>query len=95
MTDELLNERYALAIERIRQIPAEKSVPQPYRDFFAQMAQYLCKMDQIRSRIAEGYLKTGGGEALAVLNRDPYEGVIGERYETSYGNLSFAVRAHG
>lgn len=33
MTDELLNERYALAIERIRQIPAEKSVPQPYRDF--------------------------------------------------------------
>ena len=24
MTDELLNERYALAIERIRQIPAEK-----------------------------------------------------------------------
>ena len=43
MTDELLNERYALAIERIRQIPTEKSVPQPYRDFFAQMAQYLCK----------------------------------------------------
>lgn len=25
MTDELLNERYALAIERIRQIPAEKA----------------------------------------------------------------------
>ena len=40
MTDELLNERYALAIERIRQIPAEKSVPQPYRDFFAQMAKW-------------------------------------------------------
>ncbi len=56
MTDELLNERYALAIERIRQIPAE-SVPQPYRDFFGQMAQYLCKINEIRSRIAEGYLK--------------------------------------
>ena len=39
MTDELLNERYALAIERIRQIPAEKSVPQPYRDFFAQIGE--------------------------------------------------------
>ena len=77
MTDELLNERYALAIERIRQIPAEKSVPQPYRDFFAQMAQYLCKMDQIRSRIAEGYLKTASEEELAVFNREPYEDVIG------------------
>ena len=66
MTDELLNERYALAIERIRQIPAEKrsaAVPR----FFAQMAQYLCKMDQIRSRIAEGYLKTASEEELAVL----------------------------
>ena len=83
MTDELLNERYALAIERIRQIPAEKSVPQPYRDFFAQMAQYLCKMDQIRSRIAEGYLKTASEEELAVFNREPYEDVIGEWYETS------------
>ena len=93
MTDELLNERYALAIERIRQIPAEKSVPQPYRDFFAQMAQYLCKMDQIRSRIAEGYLKTASEEELAVFNREPYEDVIGERYETSYGNPAFAVRA--
>ena len=95
MTDELLNERYALAIERIRQIPAEKSVPQPYRDFFAQMAQYLCKMDQIRSRIAEGYLKTASEEELAVFNREPYEDVIGERYETSYGNPAFAVRALG
>ena len=95
MTDELLNERYALAIERIRQIPAEKSVPQPYRDFFAQMAQYLCKMDQIRSRIAEGYLKTASEEELAVFNREPYEDVIGEWYETSYGNPAFAVRALG
>ena len=40
MTDELLNERYALAIERIRQIPAEKNA---FRSrtaiFLAQMAQ--------------------------------------------------------
>ena len=63
--------------------------------FFAQMAQYLCKMDQIRSRIAEGYLKTASEEELAVFNREPYEDVIGERYETSYGNPAFAVRALG
>ena len=30
MTDELLNERYALEIERIRQIQAEKSVQHQY-----------------------------------------------------------------
>ena len=64
-------------------------------NFFAQMAQYLCKMDQIRSRIAEGYLKTASEEELAVFNREPYEDVIGERYETSYGNPAFAVRALG
>ena len=91
MTDELLNERYALAIERIRQIPAEKKRSAAVPRFFAQMAQYLCKMDQIRSRIAEGYLKTASEEELAVFNREPYEDVIGEWYETSYGT-GVAVR---
>ena len=65
MTDELLNERYALAIERIRQIPAEKSVPQPYRDFFAQMAQYLCKNgpdpEQNRRRISKNSIRGRAG----------------------------------
>lgn len=91
----LLKERYSLAIERIRQIPAEKSVPAPYRDFFAQMAQYLCKMDQIREKIKEGYLKTASETELAMLNREPYEDVLGEKYETSYGNPVFAVRTLG
>ena len=94
-TQDLLRERYELAIERIHQIPAERSVPLPYRDFFTQMAQYLCKMDQIRTRIAEDCLKTASEEELSVFNREPYEDVIGERYETSYGNPAFAVRALG
>ena len=38
-TQDLLRERYELAIERIHQIPAERSVPLPYRDFFTQMAE--------------------------------------------------------
>ena len=76
---------------RFRRKKRSAAVPR----FFAQMAQYLCKMDQIRSRIAEGYLKTASEEELAVFNREPYEDVIGERYETSYGNPAFAVRALG
>lgn len=65
MTDELLNERYALAIERIRQIPAEKSVPQPYRDFFAQMAQVPLQNgpdpEQNRRRISKNSIRGRAG----------------------------------
>ncbi len=92
MTDELLNERYALAIERIRQIPAEKrsaAVPR----FFCTDGTVPLQNGPDPSRIAEGYLKTASEEELAVFNREPYEDVIGERYETSYGNPAFAVRA--
>ena len=94
MTDELLNERYALAIERIRQIPAEKAF-RSRTVIFCTDGTVPLQMDQIRSRIAEGYLKTASEEELAVFNREPYEDVIGERYETSYGNPAFAVRALG
>lgn len=74
MTDELLNERYALAIERIRQIPAEK-VPQPYRDFCITDGTVPLQNGPDPSRIAEGYLKQHPRRA-GCFNREPYEDVI-------------------
>ena len=41
--DEWMTERYTLAKERIREIPGEKAVPQPFSDFFCKMAGFLEK----------------------------------------------------
>ncbi|MCI5650190.1 MAG: aminopeptidase [Fusicatenibacter sp.] len=91
----LQKERYDLAMERIRQIPSEKSVPEPYRDFFGKMAAYILKTDEIGKRIREGFLETASMEELAILNREPYEDLFPENYEKSYGNPTYACAMLG
>ncbi|MDY2938613.1 MAG: aminopeptidase [Fusicatenibacter sp.] len=93
--EELQKERYVLAMERIRQIPLERSVPEPYRDFFGKMASYILKTDEIGKRIREGFLKMASMEELRVINREPYEDLFPENYEKSYGNPAYAVEILG
>lgn len=93
--EELQEERYVLAMERIRQIPSERSVPEPYRDFFGKMASYILKTDEIGKRIREGFLKKASMEELRVINREPYEDLFPENYEKSYGNPAYAVEILG
>ena len=42
--DELAKERYDLAVERIREIREEKTVAEPYLDFFTKTAGFLEEM---------------------------------------------------
>ena len=45
--DELIMERFALAKERIMEIPEENAVPEPYCDFFRKEAQFLQKTFEV------------------------------------------------
>ena len=54
---ELLEERRKLSLERIRQIPEEKSVPVTYREYFAEMAKYIVKLQELEKRLKEGILE--------------------------------------
>ena len=44
--EELIAERYALALARIREIPDESICGEAYRDYFTQMAAFVLLMDQ-------------------------------------------------
>ena len=46
--DELAKERYDLAVERIREIREEKTVAEPYLDFFTKTAGFLEEMIRLR-----------------------------------------------
>ena len=46
--DELAKERYDLAVERIREIREEKTVAEPYLDFFTKTAGFLEEMICLR-----------------------------------------------
>ena len=49
--DELAKERYDLAVERIREIREEKTVAEPYLDFFTKTAGFLEEMIRLRDRV--------------------------------------------
>ncbi len=87
------DERLELFLERIREIPAEETVPEPYRDFFVREAKYILAV------LAEAE-KAGKGcdEPLSVLeerNLLVYGDVLPENYGVSYGNPAFACERLG
>lgn len=92
---ELLEERRKLSLERIRQIPEEKSVPVTYREYFAEMAKYIVKLQELEKRLKEGILEHGSMEELQALNVGPYRDILPEMYEHSYGNPAYAAKMLG
>ena len=88
-------ERYALAIDRIRRIPEENTTPEPYRDFFLRTAHFILLIDEIREdgplMLSEGRT----GEEWAALNRKLYEDILPDNYACSYGNPDYAVQKLG
>ena len=92
---ELLEERRKLSLERIRQIPEEKSVPVTYREYFAEMAKYIVKLQELEKRLKEGILEHGSMEELQALNVGPYRDILPEMYEHSYGDPASAGKMTG
>lgn len=55
--DELAKERYDLAVERILEIREEKTVAEPYLEFFTKTAGFLEEMIRLRDRVEAGEMK--------------------------------------
>ncbi len=89
-----MKERYELAIERIKMIPSEDSVKEPYRDYFKNVAEFLMQIDQVLSLISQDKLDKMSLEGLQQLNEQLYID-ISTNYEESYCNPSYAVAKLG
>lgn len=92
---ELLEERRKLALERIRQIPEENSVPVKFREYFSGLARYLVKMQELSRRLREGVLNDLSMQELEILNAAPFREILPENYGQSYGNPAYAVEMLG
>ena len=93
--ESLLNERYELALERIRRIPGEHFGAPAFERYFAFVAEFLLMMDDTAKFLAEGGLKKASLEELQKRNRAMYEDVLPENYDVSYGNPEYAVQELG
>ena len=74
--DELAKERYDLAVERIREIREEKTVAEPYLEFFTKTAGFLEEMICLRDRVEAGEMKK---LSLEELRRENYIRIMRQR----------------
>lgn len=88
-------ERYELSIERIRSIVNEKTVGEVYQDYFKKVAEFLLTIYQTGKRIQSVPTAECALETLQEENHRLYQDIIGENYETSYANPSYAVAQFG
>lgn len=93
--NEQVLERYKLSKGRIKLILDEKTVDEPYRDYFEKTASFLLLIDEVVNLVNEDKLKDLPIEELEELNNRLYEDIIGPNYEKSYANPSFAVKEFG
>ena len=93
--DELAKERYDLAVERIREIREEKTVAEPYLEFFTKTAGFLEEMIRLRDRVEAGEMKKLSLEELRRENTQCYQDILPENYPTSYASPDYAAKITG
>ena len=96
MFDDNLDERFALAMERIEEIKDDAGIgDENLCRFFSDVATFIIQMKNVQADAASGTMKNWSFEKLAERNQELYADVAGEAYETSFANPAYAVRMLG
>lgn len=91
----MIDERYELAVGRIRKMKNEDTVGTPFREFFHKMAEFVLMMDEVRALILDGTYRNLELKELQLWNHRLYHDILPEAYGTSYGNPAFAAAQLG
>lgn len=88
---DILEERYGLALQRIREIPGEQFGRDSLQDYFSFCAGFVLMIDDTRSFLAGGGLDSAPIEELERRNQALYSDILPSHYEESYGNPAVAA----
>ncbi len=91
----MIEERYKLAISRIREIEKEETTGQRFREYFRRVAQFLVLIDEARAGLEDGSFASADITELEEWNTRLYEDILPGHYEESYGNPSYAAEKLG
>lgn len=95
MKDELLTERFELCLERLRQIPEESAVPEPFGGFFRKEAVFLLSITDCYRELQKKDRQEETLEQMQARNRQWYEELFPENYAACYGNPDYACEKLG
>lgn len=90
-----MEERLALAWERIRQIKEEGRVREPFLDYFEHLADRIILLEEEKQRLDEGKLTWESLANLKEQNHGLFWELFPKAYEQSYANPRKAVEALG
>ncbi len=91
----MIEERYELAVERIKEMKNEETTAAPFTDYFHKMAEFVQMIDETRKEILNKTYWEKDLDVIAKENRKLYEDILPEAYETSYANPAYAVKVLG
>lgn len=87
-----IEERYELVMGRIRQIVHERTVPEPYRDYFSRTADFIARIGDVLELVKDDALSGRSLAELQAMNHGLYADVLGDKYNTSYVNYRYIYR---
>lgn len=90
-----MEERYELAMDRIRSIISEDHIERRYDAYCRKAAQLFAVLNDVASAVAAGGPEKVPTERLKEWNRALYDDIRDEHYESSYANPRFAVNEFG
>lgn len=93
--NEITAERRELVRERVGELLAENMVKEPYLEYFHKLSAFLQKVFTVAEAVEAGNYRSKPEEVLACENRELYEDILPEAYETSYANPAYAVKCFG
>lgn len=91
----IIEERYQIAIERIKEIQTEELVDKRYIAYFQTVSEFILKLDFVYQEILQNRLDEYTIEQLSGLNDELYQDIYRENYENSFANPAYAVKMLG
>lgn len=91
----MIEERYKLAVDRIRAIGTEETVDVPFRDYFRRTAKFILMLDELRELMVSGKYRELSLPELEAWNRRLYEDILPINYASSYADPAYAVEKLG
>ncbi len=94
-SNEMSEERCELVVSRLEAIRTEETVPEMYREYFKESAEFLLYLYQLSELEQKGTLRNADMQTWEERNHRLYDGISLENYDTCYGNPAYAVSKFG
>lgn len=93
---ELLNERFMLAFEKVNDIAkGNEKICDKYKDYFVKTADFIIQLYELMELLEAKEVEKLPMEEMAVINQSLYSDILSENYGKSYGNPKYAVEVLG